>query len=180
MQCAKQSGKSAQIDIVITDVDGVLTDGGMYYSDRGDELKKFNVRDGAGAALLRAVGLKVGIISGEQMELTARRAKKMGMDFAYLGIKDKRTCLDQVAQRFGCDKRSIAYVGDEINDYLLVGSVGLLMVPFDACEDLKVCADIVLSRKGGDGVLREVAEILLREKGVYSQALELYVDSLRD
>ena len=167
------------IKLVISDVDGVLTDGGMYYTETGDEFKKFNVRDGVGVALLKAAGLKVGAISGERLSLIARRLDKMGMDFYYTGVKDKCGCVIDICKRFNCNSANIAYIGDEINDFALLGRVGLFIAPVDACADLRSLADHVLSSGGGKGVLREAAELILVEQRVYDYALEVYKKSLR-
>lgn len=166
-----------KIRAVVSDVDGVLTDGGMYYGEHGDELKKFNVRDGVGVAILQASGIAAGIITGESTELVVRRMKKMGMQFAFTGIKNKKAALADFLSKHGLKQEEVAYIGDEINDFCLLGQVGVFFAPNDACNALKEKADYVLITPGGQGVLREVAELLLAAKGEYDSALENYINN---
>lgn len=178
MSEARDSVRS--IRMVVTDVDGVLTDGGMYYSEHGDELKKFNVRDGMGVALLKAAGIRVGAISGEKNSLIRRRLDKIGVDFCFLGIRDKRSVLTEVQQREGCPSECIAYVGDELNDLPLLSEVGVFFSPADASGYIRARADHVVSSRGGEGVLRDVAEFILQASGLYEEAVERYVRGLLD
>lgn len=178
MEKPSPTDRIERVEIVVTDVDGVLTDGGMFYSETGDELKKFNVRDGMGVALLQAAGMKVGAITGESAALIKRRLDKIGMDFSYLGVKNKRTCMTEVLERFDCDSHAVAYIGDELNDQPIFGEVGVFLAPADACEFVRARADHVLRANGGKGVLREAAEFLLREAGAYDRAVEIYTRGL--
>lgn len=170
--------KLSHIRLVITDVDGVLTDGGMYYSESGDELKKFNVRDGVGVILLQLAGLKVGAFTGESVNLVERRAKKIGLDFIFTGVKDKIARLRQYLAENGYEADQVAYIGDEVNDYCLFGNVGVFMCPADANPVIKEKADFVLESLGGQGALRETAQIILIAQGKLQQALDLYVKNL--
>ncbi len=163
------------IRLVVTDIDGILTDGGMYYGEGGDELKQFSVRDGAGVSLMQAVGLHLGAITGEATDLVLRRVKKIGLDFLYAQTLNKRICLEQHSQKQGYTMQEIAYIGDEINDYSLLGQVGLFFTVPDANTIIREKADWVLTTPGGKGVLREVAEILLKSQNNYQQALNGYL-----
>ena len=172
--------KCKAIKVVITDVDGVLTDGGMYYSENGDELKKFNGRDGVGVCLLQLASLKVGAFTGEAVKLVKKRAKKIGLDFIHTGVKDKKALLEKFLVENGYKAEQVAYIGDEINDYCLFGEVGLFFTVADSNTIIKDKADFVLECSGGQGALRETAQILLKTQGKLQQALETYVKNSTD
>ena len=171
--------KCRAVRLVITDVDGVLTDGGMYYSENGDELKKFNVRDGAGTVLLQMAGLRVGAFTGEATQLVERRLRKIGMDFMFKQVKDKNACLDQYLSENGYDHNEVAYIGDEINDYCLLGRVGIFFAVADASPLIRDQADHVLKTIGGQGALRETALIILDAQGKTEHALASYLEKSR-
>lgn len=152
-------GKAA-VKMVITDCDGCLTDGGMYYSENGDELKKFNTRDGMAFSILRSKGIVCGIVTGEDRELNRRRAAKMKLDFIRNGITDKLTVVKEIAAEYGISMEEIAYIGDDINDIDVLKAVGYSFCPADAAAAVKETADTVLSAKGGEGVIREVVSLL--------------------
>ncbi len=166
--------KCKAIKLFITDVDGVLTDGGMYYGEQGDELKKFNVRDGVGVALFRQVGIDVAIITGEKTELVVRRAKKLGITLCFTGIHDKAAILEKILADHGLQKEEIAYIGDEINDASLLGKVGLFFTVEDANPFIKDRADMVLAVAGGSGALREAAHFLLANRNELELAIESF------
>lgn len=169
--------KCKKIRLVITDVDGVLTDGGMYYSENGDELKKFSVRDGAGIILMQLAGLRIGAFTGEPTKLVERRLKKIGVNFMFSQVKDKLNCLNKYLSENNYDAKETAYVGDEINDYCLLGKVGLFFTVTDANPVIKEKADFVLETTAGQGCLREVAQILLSAQEKLDQALESYISN---
>jgi len=166
--------KCSNIRVVITDVDGVLTDGGMYYSEKGDELKKFNVRDGVGVALFKAVGIQVGIMTGESLDSIRRRAQKLDLDFVFEGITDKAECLEKFLEERKLPPEQVAYIGDEINDLPLIGKVGLFLAPADACKEIRDKADEVLEVRGGEGVLRGAAGVILGYQGKLEEAVLNY------
>lgn len=152
------------IKCVLTDSDGVLTDGGMYYSENGDELKKFNTKDGMGFKLLREAGIITGIITGENIELVRRRAEKMKVDEVYLGIQDKMKILNEVCAKHNLDYEEVAYIGDDINDLEVIKTVGLGCTVNDGMECVKEVAKVITKAKGGEGAVREVVEIILKTK----------------
>jgi YrbI family 3-deoxy-D-manno-octulosonate 8-phosphate phosphatase len=159
----KKSIKS-QIKLFLTDVDGTLTDGGMYYSEEGDELKKFNTRDGMGISMLHNAGIKVGIITSENCQLNLRRAKKLKVDYIYQGEKNKGklAIAEDIAKTLGITMQNIAYIGDDINCYELLSHVGYAACPSDANNKLKSIPGIsIMSKKGGDGCVREFIEMIL-------------------
>ncbi len=149
---------SKNIKLFLSDVDGTLTDGGMYYSESGDELKKFNTRDGMGFQLLREKGIKTGIITSENMELNRRRFEKLKVDFLVQGKRNggKLEAARQICNEMGITLKEVAYIGDDINDIELLSEVGFAACPADACADVKAVAGIqVMQRKGGEGCVRE-------------------------
>lgn len=151
-----------QIKMFLTDCDGCLTDGGMYYSENGDELKKFNTRDGMGFSLLRNKGIITGIITSENVELNRRRAEKLKLDIIRSGCKDKLSEIKKICEEYHVDLKNVCYIGDDINDLEAIKAVGYGCCPADAIQTVKQSADYVSSVKGGDGVIREVVEKIIK------------------
>lgn len=153
-----------QIKLFISDIDGTLTDGGMYYSENGDELKKFNTRDGMGFSLLRKAGIKTAVITSEDRQLNQRRADKLQLDYLVQGKRDggKLAAAQAICNELGITLQEVAYIGDDINCIDLLSSVGLAACPADAHQSVKDILCIkVLGRKGGEGCVREFIEYLL-------------------
>lgn len=156
--------KAHTIKLFLSDVDGTLTDGGMYYAESGDELKKFNTRDGMGFQLLREAGIKTGIITSENTLIVENRAKKLKIDFLRQSKRDggKLTVAQEICEELGITLSEVAYIGDDINCYDLLSRVGLAACPADACDKVKSIPDIhVMEKKGGEGCVRELIEIIL-------------------
>lgn len=149
------------IRLLLTDVDGVLTDAGMYYSEAGDELKKFNTRDGMGLALLKKAGIQVGIVTSENTRIVERRAAKLKLDHLFQGVKDKLAVVDELRMQLGLDWDEIAYIGDDINDLEVLRRVGWSACPVDAEPSIVGVVRSRCLRKGGEGVVREFAEMIL-------------------
>jgi len=158
------SDKLKNIKLFLTDVDGVLTDAGMYYSEKGDELKKFNTRDGKGLELLRKQGIEVGIITSEDTQIVADRAKKLQVNILHQGIKDKGKLLEQIIKEHNLVKSEVAYIGDDINDLPIINEVGFSACPSNAMEKVKKVVDYICEKKGGEGCVREFAEYILKVK----------------
>ncbi|CAK7063171.1 HAD hydrolase family protein [Tissierella sp.] len=154
------------IKLLITDSDGVLTDGGMYYSENGDELKKFNTKDGMGVQILREIGIDTVIITGENVELVKKRAEKLGIEEIYMGIKDKASLVRKIAEDHGLKLEEIAYIGDDVNDLEAIKIAGIGCSVEDGMEQVKKTAKYVTKAKGGQGALREIAEIIIKRKCV--------------
>lgn len=150
-----------EIRLFLTDCDGCLTDGGMYYSEHGDEMKKFNTRDGMAFAMLREHGILTGIITNERVELTRRRAEKLKLDFYEAGCNDKTAAIRKLCTQQGIAPENVAYIGDDINDLEAIRMVGLGCCPADALSAVQSNARLVTSAKGGAGVIREVADYIL-------------------
>ena len=154
-----------KIKLFLSDVDGTLTDGGMYYSENGDELKKFNTRDGMAFQMLREAGIKTGIITSEETAIVTNRAKKLKTDYLCQGKIDggKLAVAIEICQKEGITLDEVAYIGDDINCYELLSAVGLAACPCDACDKVKNIPCIhVLTRKGGDACVREFVDCLLK------------------
>ena len=155
---------SAMIKLFISDIDGTLTDGGMYYSEHGDELKKFNTRDGMGFGLLKKAGIKTAIITSEDRRLNQDRADKLRLDYLVQGKCEggKLAAAQTICKGLGITLNEVAYIGDDINCIDLLSAVGLAACPADAHPRVKDIADIkVMSKKGGEGCVREFIESIL-------------------
>ena len=158
----KQSRKS--IKLFLTDVDGVLTDAGMYYSENGDELKKFNTHDGMGIKMLREAGIKTGIITSENTTIVENRAKKLNVDYLYQGKREggKLEVAKEICTKEGITLNEVAYIGDDINCYDLLSAVGVAACPANALNRIKAIPGIFIAKcNGGDGCVREFIEYLL-------------------
>lgn len=150
------------IKLFLMDVDGVLTDAGMYYSDKGDELKKFNTHDGKGIELLRNAGIKTGIITSENTCIVEKRAKKLKIDYLYQGVKDKINVAKEICEQESISLDEVAYIGDDINDIELLSNVGIAACPANSLPNVKSIPNIInLSNSGGEGAVREFVEMLI-------------------
>jgi len=159
----------ASIQVVVLDVDGVLTDGGLWYGPRGELIKRFDVRDGLGIRLLQHAGLEVVFLSGGRGGASEMRAQHMGIRYCLVGAKDKPVALAGLRQQLDVEADQIVYLGDDVNDLAVQGAVGLLLATADAAEPLRRRSDAVLHRPGGHGAVRELAERLLKARGLWSQ-----------
>ena len=149
------------IKLFATDVDGVLTDAGMYYSESGDEWKKFNTRDGMGIKLLQRVGIITAIVTQERTKLVARRAEKLTIPELHQGVMDKLSLVREMAARYGFTLSQVAYIGDDINDLETLKAVGFSATPADGIPQVAAVVDYVCQKKGGEGAVREIIEMIL-------------------
>lgn len=149
------------IKLFATDVDGVLTDAGMYYSESGDEWKKFNTRDGMGIKLLQRAGIITAIVTQERTKLVARRAEKLAIPELHQGVMDKLSLVREMAARHGLTLSQVAYIGDDINDLETLKAVGFSASPADGLPDILAAVDYVCQKKGGEGAVREIIEMIL-------------------
>tara|TARA_B100000029_G_scaffold484141_1_gene536016 strand:- start:1317 stop:1826 length:510 start_codon:yes stop_codon:yes gene_type:complete len=156
--------KCALIKLVITDVDGVLTDGGMYYSDKGDIMKKFHARDGMGVTLLRKQNIPTIIITKEKTKTVKEWSKKMSINHLYDGINDKSQLLKKIILKYKIHPKNIAFIGDDVNDVMLLKQVGLSVAPNDAVPIVKNISNYVCKTFGGKGAFRELADLILSSK----------------
>ena len=155
-------GRLKQIRLFATDVDGVLTDAGMYYSESGEELKKFNTRDGMGIKLLQKAGVLTAIVTQERTKLVARRAEKLTIPEVHQGVMDKLSLVREMAARHGFSLEQVAYIGDDVNDLETLKAVGFSATPADGLPQVTAVVDYVCVKKGGEGAVREVIEMILK------------------
>ena len=158
--------KLPKIQMFLTDCDGCLTDGGMYYSEYGDELKKFNTRDGMGFSLLRDNGIITGIVTGERVDLNRRRAEKLKLDIMEDDCKDKVTMVKKLCSQYRIELENVCFIGDDINDIEVIKMVGFGCCPADAMPQVKCVAQYITKSEGGKGVIREVTEKILRGRNI--------------
>jgi YrbI family 3-deoxy-D-manno-octulosonate 8-phosphate phosphatase len=152
------------IKLFLTDVDGVLTDAGMYYTESGDEFKKFNTHDGMGIKLLMQQGIKTGFITSETTRIVERRAAKLKIDYLYQGTWKKLDAAREICAKENISLQETAYIGDDINCVELLSNVGLAACPANALPKVMAIPNIVhLAKKGGDGAVREFAELILAQ-----------------
>ena len=150
------------IRLFATDVDGVLTDGGMYYSESGDEWKKFNTRDGMGIKLLQKAGLVTALVTQESTKLVARRAQKLTIPEVHQGVYDKLALLQELVRRHGCTMKQVAYIGDDVNDLAALKAAGFSAAPADAIPAVLGAVHYVCRQKGGEGAVRELTDLILQ------------------
>ena len=156
--------KCSKIKIVLTDVDGVLTDGGMYYSSKGDIMKKFHARDGMGVTLLRKHNIPTIIVTKEKNSIIKNWAKKMKIKKIYDGINKKELVLVEICKNFKVNANEVAYIGDDVNDLGLMNKVGLSAVPKDAIKKAQQISHYVCKNNGGRAAFREFLDIILEAK----------------
>lgn len=158
-------GKARNIKVIITDVDGVLTDGKIIYDDNGLEFKQFSVRDGQIMRFLRDAGIKTGVITGRESRVVINRCEELKFDFHHHGAKNKLKIWDDVINKLGIEEVNVAYIGDDLLDVPLFKKAGLSASPPDAPHYVSEKADLVLNTNGGKGVFREFADFILAAQG---------------
>lgn len=156
--------KCKKIKLVLTDVDGVLTDGGMYYTDKGDIMKKFFTRDGMGVTLLRKNNIPTILVTKEQTEMVKQWSKRMNIAMLYDGIIQKESILNSICKDYKVTTQEVAYIGDDVNDIELLKLVGLAAVPHDGIKEVKLVSDYICKNNGGNGAFREIADLILQVK----------------
>jgi len=164
--------KAQNIKLLVTDVDGVLTDGGIIYDDNRVEYKQFNVKDGQIVEYLKRNNIKVGVISGRNSMVVKNRCEDLGFDFHYHGIEEKSLKLEGVLLKMGIGYEECAYIGDDLWDLPILSRVGLSAAPKDALPYVKERVDFVSSLGGGKGVFREVSDLILMSKGLLDPIVE--------
>ena len=164
--------KAGQVKAIFFDVDGVLTDGRIIYDESGREVKEFNVKDGLIIGHLKRAGIVVGAISGRESSAVTKRCAELKVDFCHQGITDKALVANKLIRHYKLKAKEVAYIGDDINDLSVFDIVGLSVCPFDGMYYLKDYADLVANTKGGKGVLREVADLVLAAQGKMEKILK--------
>jgi len=164
------------IKLFITDIDGVWTDGGMYYDKADNEWKKFNTSDSAGVLFLRLANIHFAIITGENTPIVQRRANKLQVENCFLGVKDKVAVAEKLLEKYKLTWQEVAYIGDDINDIKLLQKVALSACPNQAPNYIKSKVDWILTKNGGEGVFREFVEKYLMEQHMMEKILESYLN----
>ena len=167
----KVQKKAAKIKLLLLDVDGVLTDGGIIIDSRGVETKRFDVKDGQGIALLVRAGISVGFVTSRSSPVVARRAKELGVRIVYQGVRDKADAYNEIKKNTGLQDGQIAFVGDDIPDLALMQRAGFAVAVKDSWPGVKLRADYVTQAKGGCGAVREVSELLLKAQNTWQKFL---------
>ncbi len=153
-----------QVKLFATDVDGVLTDAGMYYGESGEELKKFHTRDGMGLKLIQEQGVVTAFITRENTKIVARRGKKLGIQEVFQGAIDKVLVLSQLSKKYNIPFGQMAYMGDDVNDVAALKRVGFSAAPADGIQEVCDAVHYVCEKKGGEGAVREVIDMILSAK----------------
>lgn len=162
------------IKLLLLDVDGVMTDGGIIYDENGIEFKKFDVKDGLGINLAKRAGIHICIISGRFSEVTNLRAAELGIDEVYQNVRDKQGQYEEIKLRLNIDDCEAAFIGDDINDLKLLRRVGFSATVSDADDSIKEHASAVMSKPGGCGAVREFIEKILKNNGIWEKTIEHY------
>lgn len=163
------------IRYLVVDVDGTMTDGGIYYDEEGNELKKFCTKDAAGFFAAKRAGIRTIVLTGRRCGATARRMEELEVDFLFQGVKDKWHFLKQFMKEYHIRKEELGYIGDDLNDLFPMGLAGFVGCPVDSCPEIKERADYISPVKGGHGAVRDIVEHLLRESGEWEKiVLEIY------
>jgi len=164
--------KLKKIKLLLLDVDGVLTDGGIIYSDSGEQTKEFNSRDGLGIRLLMDNGIPVGIVTGRRSEALTHRCRNLGIDLLFDAVSDKAAVLKTISDRTGVDAAEMAFVGDDLVDLPLLKRVGVSIAVADAHESILGHVDVVTTACGGSGAVREICDAILKSQGLYDKAVK--------
>ena len=162
------------IELIVLDVDGTMTDSRITYSENGDEIKSFNVKDGLAIVSWRKLGKKVAIITGRSSNIVARRAKELRIEHFYQGIHNKKEVLEELLEKLNLTMENVAAIGDDLNDLQMLKAAKISFVPRDASTYVDRIATVVLSSRGGDGAVREMIEHLIVKEGFEEKYLELW------
>src|SRR3954451_3491918 len=164
----------SKIELILSDVDGVMTDGGIHILDDGQQLVKFHIRDGMAVRLWREAGKRFGIVTGRNLESIRRRAADLSLDAVRLGIDDKLPEIDRLAAEFGLKREQVCYIGDDLLDLATIRAVGLGIAVADAVEDVRRAAKYTTSVRGGQAAVREVVELILKNTGRWDDVITRY------
>jgi 3-deoxy-D-manno-octulosonate 8-phosphate phosphatase (KDO 8-P phosphatase) len=162
------------IELIVLDVDGTMTDSHITYSETGDEIKSFNVKDGLAIASWRKLGRQVAIITGRRSQIVARRAKELRIEHFYQGVEKKKEVLESLLEKLDISMENVAAIGDDLNDLSMLKAARISFVPRDASSYVDKIADVILTKKGGDGAVREMIEYLIKKEGLEAKYLELW------
>lgn len=171
----KREVKWKEIKYLVIDVDGTMTDAGIYYDDHGNELKKFCTKDAAGFFAAKQAGIRIMVLTGRECQATTRRMQEMKVDYLFQNIKDKVTYLREFMSTNNLSSEEIGYLGDDLNDLQSMMLCGFVGCPQDACKEVKETADYVSNVKGGYGAVRDIVAFLLNQRDEWERIiLEIY------
>lgn len=173
----KLEQRMQSIRLILSDVDGVLTDGGISYDNQGIETKKFHVRDGLGIKLWQRAGHQFGIITARSSHIVKLRASELGVELVRQGSSDKWTVAQQVLAEVGLEPESLCYIGDDLTDLPLLTRAGMAVAVADGVEEVRNVAHLVTSKKGGEGAIRELIETVLRSQKRWTELVQNYIES---
>lgn len=170
----------SRIRLLVLDVDGTLTDGGIYFGANGEELKRFHTQDGLGIVLARGVGLQVAWVTGRESSIVWRRSQELATPrhLVLQGVKDKSKALAFLARETEITLSEMAFMGDDLNDLPAMSDAAVALCPSDAASHVQAAADWVATRRGGEGAVREAIELILTARGDYDKAVALYLEKL--
>ena len=166
-----------KIKLVVIDVDGTLTDAGIYYDMQGNELKKFSTRDAAGFWALQMVGIKTMVLTGRESAMVTKRMRELKVDYCIQNIKNKKEYLENFLKTESLEKEEVMYIGDDVNDLAPMRLAGVVACPLDACNEVKELSNYVSTVKGGNGVVRDVIESLFRENAMWDKCVNALYDA---
>ncbi len=162
------------IELIVLDVDGTMTDSRITYSENGDEIKSFNVKDGLAIVSWMKLGKKVAIITGRSSKIVERRARELHVEYYYQGCDDKLSKLQTLIEKLNISMENVAAIGDDLNDYRMLEAAQISFVPRDASPHIDKIASVILTQNGGDGAVREMIEYLIRKEGLEEKFLDLW------
>lgn len=160
-----------EIKYLVIDVDGTMTDAGIYYDEYGNEMKKFCTKDAAGFFAAKELGIKIMVLTGRECKATERRMKEMKVEYLFQNVHDKVTFLQDFMVKNQISEEQIAYIGDDINDLAAMKLCGYVGCPEDSCKEVKKIADYISCEKGGNGAVRDIIEHLLKKENLWEKAL---------
>lgn len=172
--------RAKSIELLLLDVDGVLTDGTLLYAGTAEEIKGFNTQDGFGLRLLRDAGIAVGLITARSSEAVNRRAEELKLDYVYTDCRDKESVYKEILTQSGCTTEQTAYMGDDWLDLPVLSRVGCSFAPANAAAEVRRRVDYVTEMAGGHGAVREACELILEARGEYSALLAQYTQSTKN
>lgn len=168
------SDKLRRVKLLLLDADGVLTEGGIIYTDVGTEIKAFNVKDGLGIRMLISAGIRVGIVTGRSSTALRRRCQDLGIDLLFEGVNDKAALLNAISEQTGISAEDTAFVGDDLPDLPIMKRVGFSVAVADAHRILRENADMVTKARGGRGAVRQICEAILNSQGLWEKVTERF------
>jgi YrbI family 3-deoxy-D-manno-octulosonate 8-phosphate phosphatase len=168
----------SRIELILSDVDGVMTDGGIQILDDGQQFLKFHIRDGMGVRLWREAGKRFGIVTGRNLEAVRRRAADLWLDIVKVGVDDKLPAVDAIAAELNLSREQVCFIGDDLLDLATIRSVGLGVAVADAVEDVRRAARYTTSVPGGQAPVREVIELLLKNTGQWDDVVRRYAGNI--